>query len=191
MPSGREVNHGEINALLRGCDETPRGRRDGAFLALGYGSGLRRSELSGLDLEDVRLDENASVRVRTGKGAKERLSYLASGSEELILRWLKVRGEEPGPLLMPVRKGGAVQPRRISAHGLYRALESLAKRVGVKPLSPHDLRRSWVMHLLEAGADISVCARLAGHSSISTTERYDKRGEESKRKASRLLHLPV
>lgn len=191
LPGGREVTHGEIAALLRACDDSPRGRRDGAFLALGYGSGLRRAELAALDLKDVRLDAEASIRVRRGKGSKERLSYLASGGEELVGRWLEVRGDDDGPLLQPVRKGGVIEHRRISPHGLYRALAALAKRAGVAALSPHDLRRSWVSHLLEAGADISTCARLAGHSSTTTTERYDKRGEQTKRKASRLLHLPV
>lgn len=191
LPSGREVSHGEIAALLRACGDSPRGRRNGAFLALGYGSGLRRAELAALDLEDVSLDGEASVRVRRGKGAKERISYLASGGEELIRRWLEVRGTVSGPLLLPVCKGGAIEHRRVSPHGLYRALTALAKRAGVKPLSPHDLRRSWVSHLLEASADISTVSRLAGHSSTAVTERYDKRGEETKRKASRLLHLPV
>src|SRR5690606_31814184 len=116
LPAGREVTHGEIAALLRACGDGPRGRRNGAFLALGYGSGLRRAELAAIDLEDVNLYGEATVRVRRGKGAKERISYLASGGEELVRRWLEVRGEEPGPLLLPVRKGGGIQHRRMSAH---------------------------------------------------------------------------
>jgi site-specific recombinase XerC len=189
LPAGREITHGEIAALIRACDDSPRGRRDGAIIALGYGSGLRRAELAALDLDDVDLDEGA-VRV-DGKGSKQRLTYLASGGRELIERWLDVRGGDAGHLLHPVKKGGEIEHRSISAHGVYRALGALRRRAGLKSLSPHDLRRSWVSHLLEAGADIAVCQRLAGHSSPTTTARYDKRPEEAKRKASRLLHLPV
>lgn len=189
LPAGREVTHGEIAALIRACDDSPRGRRDGAIIALAYGSGLRRAELAALDLDDVDLAAGA-VRV-TGKGSKQRLTYLASGGEDLIRRWLDVRGDGGGPLLNPVKLGGKIECRRISAHGIYRALGSLRRRAGVKSLSPHDLRRSWISHLLEAGADISTCQRLAGHESSETTQRYDRRPEEAKRKASRLLHLPV
>ncbi len=106
------------------------------------------------------------------------------------MRWLTLRGEAPGPLFWPIDKGGNLHPRRMTAQAIYNLLQKRAEEAGVKTFSPHDLRRTFVSNLLDAGADIATVARMAGHANLQTTMRYDRRPEEAKRRAAGLLHIP-
>lgn len=189
-PRGRAASIGEVRALLAVCcDGTPLGTRDAALLALAYGTGLRRAEIVALNLEDFNPD-TGELLVRRGKGAKSRTAYVAGGALEALEAWLLVRGEGEGPLLYPYNRGGKMAARRLSAQTVRDLLDKRVKQAGLQALSPHDLRRSFISELLEAGADLSVVQQLAGHASIATTTRYDRRGEKAKRKAVALLHVP-
>ena len=155
---------------------------------LGWGID-RRQEGVGLDLEDY--DPETGRLVVSGKGRKERTVYLNDGTTEALADWLAVRGEEPGALFWPIRKGGHLESRRLkSTQAVYSDLKRRATEAGVKDFSPHDLRRTFVSDLLDAGADIAVISRMAGHAYLDTTARYDRRPEEAKRKAAKLLHIP-
>jgi integrase/recombinase XerD len=132
-----------------------------------------------------------SLAVRRGKGSKARQVYLASGGSELLAAWLFVRGDWAGPLFVPVLKSGKLAQGRLAPQSVRYVLQKRARAAGIKDFSPHDLRRTFVGDLLEAGADISTAQKMAGHASVVTTARYDRRGEQVKKKASGLLHIPI
>jgi site-specific recombinase XerD len=190
LPSGRALSTGELAALFRACDATtPAGVRDAGMLAVLYGGGLRRSELVGLDLKDYNT-ETGELVVKNGKGSKDRVVYAENGAFDALTVWLKVRGLDDGPLFVPMKKSGQMTFRRMSAQNVRCILQRRAKAAHVGHCSPHDMRRTFISDLLDAGADISAIQKLAGHSNPSTTSRYDRRGERAKRKAAAMLHVP-
>jgi integrase/recombinase XerC len=169
---------------------TALGRRDRAMLELFYASGLRLSELVGLDLDDVNLRARM-VRVM-GKGAKERLVPFNSTTEDSIRAWLADRASlrsasrtttngvsrEPKaesrktrtprePLFVNFR--GARLTGRSVQRLVARYVASCSTRFGI---SPHALRHSFATHLLERGADLRAIQELLGHVQLSTTQRY-------------------
>jgi len=191
LPAGRAATGGELAALLAGCmrDGTPIGARDAALLALAYAGGLRRAELVALDTADWDR-ERGELRVRYGKGGKQRMVYPAAGAVAALDDWLTVRGDWPGPLFVPVTKGGKVGRRALNPQTVYDVLARRTAAAGVDHLSPHDLRRTFAGDLLDAGADLSVTQKLLGHASPVTSARYDRRGARAARAASDLLHVP-
>ncbi len=190
LPAGRAPTAGEIAALLDVCagDPTPAGARDAALIALLRVGGLRRAEVCALELTDFNPADGSLVV--HGKRNKERAVYVTNGAADALADWLKVRGDAPGPLFCPVNKGGAVTIRRMFPEAVFNMLAKRAEQAGISELSPHDFRRTFVSDLLDAGADISTVQRLAGHANVTTTARYDRRGEAAKRKAVELLHVP-
>lgn len=190
LPAGRALTPGEIGALLNTCasDETAAGARDAAVIALLYGAGLRRSEAAALEL--IHYDSVIGELKVLGKGDKERLVPLETGIVAALDDWISMRGSDAGPLLCPVRKGGRVELRRMSAQAIYDVLLKRASGASIQSLSPHDLRRTFASDLLDVSGDVSAVQKLLGHANVQTTMRYDRRGEAAKRKAINLLHLP-
>jgi integrase/recombinase XerC len=186
MPA--HLSEGEMTALVDAPDTTsPLGRRDHAILELFYASGLRLSELAGLDLDDLNLSARM-VRV-LGKGGKERLLPFNTSTAKAIREYLKDRegldaqvaqrrqagqGRRDGrssrranPLFLNYR-GGRLTPRSIDRL-VRRYAEWSSARDGI---SPHALRHSFATHLLQRGADLRAIQELLGHARLSTTERY-------------------
>jgi len=188
VPPGRALNIGEISALLDTCAGTPIGIRDAVIISVMYACGLRRDEIVSLDLEDYNT-ETGELKVK-GKGNKERLLYVDNGAFDALNDWLFVRGDHDGALFNPIWKSGKIQDRRMTDQAIYNLLLNHAKQAGIARFSPHDLRRSFISELLDLGADVVTVQQLAGHASVQTTARYDRRGERAKKKAIGLLHVP-
>ncbi len=205
LPKGRALGTDELRRLLGACDESPRGRRDAAMLAVLAGGGLRRSEAVGLDVGDYEAGGGA-LRVRAGKGNKERVTYLPGWAREAVDKWITTRYcENPGqneiapsltsrndnsaPLLLPINKAGRIESRRLSSQAVLDVLQRIGERAGVEEFAPHDMRRTFITSLLDAGVDLHVTSQLAGHASVETTKLYDRRGEQAKMRAVERLGL--
>ncbi len=191
-PRGRALSTDEIAALVDVCqplDSLPIDSRDLALIAILRGGGIRRTEAVDLELVDFNPNTGA-LEIRIGKRKSYRTVYLPSAAIELVSKWLSIRGSEPGALLCPVRKGGKVELRPLSADAVLKIVRRRSKQAGVDQFSPHDFRRTFCSDLLQLGVDIVTVQKLAGHSSPVTTAKYDRRGEETKRLAVERLSIP-
>lgn len=189
---GRALSGEEISALITSClnKSEPIDLRDAAVIAILRTGGIRRQELVRLELAD--LDRaNGSLVVRRGKGEKQRIVYLTKEALEIVEQWLTVRGNKPGALICPVNKGGKAELRHFAedGDGIYKLVKERAIKAGVQQFSPHDFRRTFCSNLFDANTDTFTVQQLAGHVSPSTTAKYDRRGEETKRKAIQGLNL--
>lgn len=189
---GRHVPLGELRALFRACFDHQRpsiAARNAAIVALGYGANLRRAEIASLDVDSLAGDFSALTVL--GKRNKERRIPVPQGTRDALVHWLAVRGDAPGALLYATAKSGTtLTDRRISVDTVSDVLARLAKLAGLQNVTPHDLRRSYISELLDAGADIATVAGLVGHANVETTRRYDRRGERARERASELLCVP-
>jgi integrase/recombinase XerC len=171
------LSEDEMARLLEMPDVSqPLGRRDRAILELFYASGLRLSELVGLDVEDVNLRARI-VRVM-GKGAKERQVPFNRTAEAVLRTWLKDRAlllasvkapptRRDEPLFLNYRGG------RLSGKSVERLVARYVSQCSTRfGISPHALRHSFATHLLQRGADLRAIQELLGHASLATTQRY-------------------
>jgi len=186
MPAGRAIGAGELGALLNSCGNDALGIRDAAIISLLYATGMRRAELAGLDMADY--DPAVGGLILRGKRNKERTAYVDNGAAAALDDWLAARGDAAGPLFRGV--GNRNQGGRLTTQAIYKMLQTRATMAGIPELSPHDFRRTFVGELLDRGADIVTVQKMAGHANVNTTARYDRRGEQAKQRAARLLHVP-
>jgi integrase/recombinase XerC len=163
----------DVASLLEQPDlATPLGLRDRAWLELLYASGLRISELVGIDLDDIEIRARL-LKVR-GKGAKERIVPFGSKAAAALRQYLEVRpsllqdqDEEKQPLFINYRGN------RITTRSIRRLFDRYVRQAALaKGISPHTLRHSFATHLLNAGADLRAIQELLGHVSLSTTQKY-------------------
>jgi site-specific recombinase XerD len=168
------LSRAEVDALLAAPDQrTWSGRRDHALILLAVQTGLRLSELTSLHQRDLQFGIGAHVRV-IGKGRKERCTPLSKNTRAVLAAWVKEAQKLPDQPLFPNASGG-----RLSAHGLqYLLAKHVASATTACPslknkrVSPHVLRHTTAMDLLQQGTDRSVIALWLGHESIETTQIY-------------------
>lgn len=168
----KSLSESDVDALLAAPDtDDPLGLRDRTMLELLYGSGLRISELIGLELEQMSLSSGL-IRV-IGKGDKERLVPLGDQSVEWLRRYLRIGRPllltQSNPATLFLSRRGVQMTRQTFWHRIRR----WAQVAGIdKPLSPHVLRHAFATHLLNHGADLRAVQMLLGHANLSTTQIY-------------------
>ncbi len=185
----KTLSEKQVEALLDAPDvDTPLGLRDRAMFELLYATGLRVSELVGVRLFEISLNDNV-VRVM-GKGSKERLVPLGQIAAEWLQRYLAgARGEllkqHVSDAVFITTRGGAMTRQMF-----WTLVKKYALRVGIPPqrISPHVLRHAFATHLLNHGADLRVVQLLLGHADISTTQVYTHVARERLKQLHRQHH---
>jgi len=189
----KSLTQKQIQALLDAPDVTTRsGLRDHLLLTLMYNTGARVSELAALKNGDLRLDTGGSVHIR-GKGRKQRTVPLWRESLRLLRSWMRSSRTTPDSPLIPNARGG-----HMTRSGIEQRLRVIVEHaVQYEPslkdlrISPHTIRHSTGMHMLQSGVDLSVIAMWLGHESIQTTHQYLDADLETKRKALDRLKAPT
>lgn len=158
----------QVGRLLDCDSSVPLDRRDLAMMELMYSSGLRLSELQGLDIGDIDLAEGEARLL--GKGNKERIVPIGAKAIIALQQWLAVRPQfapQDNALFLNQRGG------RLSHRSIQLMMQKWGQKQGLEShLHPHKLRHSFATHLLEASADLRAVQELLGHSSLSTTQIY-------------------
>lgn len=186
----KTLSEAQVDALLNAPDvATPLGLRDKAMLETLYATGLRVSELVGLNVLDVSLNEGV-VRVVNGKGGKDRLVPLGAEAAHWIARYLDeartgiLNGTRSDAMFVTIRGDG------MHRQTFWLMIGACARRAGiVAPVSPHVLRHAFATHLVNHGADLRVVQMLLGHADISTTQIYTHVARE-RLKALHAQHHP-
>jgi site-specific recombinase XerD len=163
----KSLSRREQLALMRAVNKGGK-IRDIAIITLLLHTGVRVSELCHLDTDDVVIKERSGSVTVTGKGNKQRVIPLNVTVRSALTNWLKVRGNEPGPLFIS-QLGGRISPRSVE-----RIVKKYAYHAHLDGVTPHVLRHTFCKSLIDAGESIDRVALLAGHESLDTTARYTR-----------------
>lgn len=194
--TGRMFGDSEIEYLIDACTKDKArnaGTRDAALFALAHFTGARREEISNLRFEhlDNFTEEGVDVTIEKGKGGKYRKVFVYNGAFAHLKDWLDLRGTEPGPLFKAIDKGDNIRDRGMSGEALRVLLYKRQYEAGIeKPITWHDFRRTFASNLWAAGVDGVIIQKLMGHASQNQTAKYDRRPEEARRNAVKVLHVP-
>lgn len=182
------LTHEQMQQLLTiPFPPTPQGLRDRAILETLYASGVRVSELSGLNLGDMRLSAG-ELRV-IGKGDKERWVFIGEPAQRALRAYL----DEGRPQLLGKRTSSAVFLNRSGGRLSVRSISTIVREAGIAAgipfeVTPHVLRHTFATHMLDGGADLRVVQELLGHSNIATTQIYTHISQAHAREVYRRAH---
>lgn len=184
LAAGRTLSLDEVKQLSAFFIESDNiiMKRDYALFALACGAGLRRRELMLLNVEHILADRI----IVSGKGNKVRTVFLTEFTKTAVTRWIKELRHEKGALFISARQLNK-DNKRISISGIHDAMHRIVKLSKCEHFTTHDLRRTFATTLLDVGADKFAVQRLMGHSSLTTLELYDRRGEKAAIDAINLL----
>lgn len=192
-PSVKYLSKEELNALLSAPDQTTWiGRRDFAMFITMYNTGARVSELIAICLKDISFDHSSGAISLHGKGRKERTVPLWKSTTSALKKWKQEISDHSSTPLFSDING-----RALSRSGVEFRLRCSKKKAGGtcsslrnKPVSPHLIRHTTAMHMLNSGVDLAVIALWLGHESIQTTHMYMEADLATKEKALSLIDSP-
>ena len=190
LPVGRSLSKLQCRKLLEACnDETLRGARDKALLAIMIGCGLRRAEVVALKIENWNSQEKTLCFI--GKGNKQRKVFIPVSLLDNLQQWFEVRGLGEGAMFPRITGHGKYESLKTQSHMLassvYRIVRRRSRKANIPDITPHDLRRTFATIMLDAGVDLFVLQQAMGHANLAITARYDRRGEKAKAKAAKIL----
>ena len=193
-PPGRTLTDEELAAFI--LYDAPMASqalrtRDRALVLTFATTGARRREISHLQKDQVDLAAGR-IHLEVTKNGNPRDAYLHPSAVSGLTTWLDLRGDEPGPLLVPLsRTGRPLLGRRLSEHQIWKILRRRSEECGIGTVTPHDMRRFVVTRLLEGGHDLFIVSELVGHRDPAVTKLYDRRPVDSYRAAVATLPLPI
>jgi len=184
-PAGRTLKVREVSSIRKKYNESNQAIeiRDFAIFSLATYTGIRRCEISRIDIRDI-FDKKIKIK---GKGNKYRPVYLPDNAKQALKNWLKFSEIKTGALFRGVGRWGTISSNRLGVDGVSYAIRRIKDNSNTEHFTSHDLRRTFATSLLDNNADVLIVQSLMGHASIDTTQIYDRRPERAKKKAIELL----
>jgi site-specific recombinase XerD len=159
--------------LKQACGDSMRAKRDYAMLAMLFGCGFRRSELVGLDLDEVQMRQGHwAVVDLIGKGGHIRTVPIPNWVKAALDQWIRAARVTEGRIFRAVARAGKVWGKGISQNVVWYVLKTCCERAGLEHIAPHDLRRTCAKLCHSSGGELEQIQFLLGHASVQTTERY-------------------
>lgn len=190
LPSaGRMITTGEFNSIMQVCINSKHkssGIRDACIIGCGMYAGLRSEEIASMEFNDYcREERNFTI---TGKGRVTRQVKVTHGLQLALADWSQYRNDESKFMFQRVNKGGRILASGITSEAVQDVFTKRAHQAGVKNVTSHDGRRTFISTLLD-NVDLSTVQRLVGHASTSTTAGYDRRDRRARDAAIDTLHM--
>ena len=163
----------EFRSAQACCGDTMRAKRDYAMLAMLFGCGFRRSELVGLELDDIQMRQGHwAVVDLIGKGGHIRTVPIPNWVKAALDQWTRAAGVCEGKIFRPVARRGKVWGSGLSQNVVWYVVRTCCERAGLEHIAPHDLRRTCAKLCHDRGGELEQIQFLLGHASVQTTERY-------------------